>query len=500
MVAALSSCRERVDNPYKELTLEAFSDLRTPEYKVNSRRIRSHIDRLIAADSIVVSFDKSVRRYYSKNNQFIWIDRFGVRDNAAIFLDVVRKADAFGLNINAFNVSQIEKDIETIKNLDVFDGGDDINQVMGRIEYNLTKAYFRYSAGLRYGFVSPDNLYNRFETVAADSVSDDFVQLCDLKALRPDKAFFKTAVSKALGDSLAVFLASVVPENELHKLLVSRLDNQKLTPAERLKTICNIERCRWRQKNMRSYDKYDKYVLVNIPSFCLRASDKGNVMIMRVGCGATDHKTPLLTSWVTRMDVNPQWIVPKSIAKSYVYRPDFMHRMGMFVYDKHNGKQPPEAASYSKIMEGKQHIIQAGGPKNSLGRIIFRFENNFSVFLHDTSSPWIFKKNQRDVSHGCVRVERPLDLALFLLGDRSEEYEDKLKYSMTVNLVNDKDSLKKEKIDKDRLVNTLSVKPAVPLFITYYTVYYDTDGRLVDFADIYGYDEVLLEKLSPFIK
>lgn len=72
-------------------------------------------------------------------------------------------------------------------------------------------------------------------------------------------------------------------------------------------------------------------------------------------------------------------------------------------------------------MNGGQYIIQAGGPKNSLGRIIFRFDNNFSVFLHDTSSPWVFQRERRTVSHGCVRVEKPYELALFLLDDVDEK-------------------------------------------------------------------------------
>ena len=251
---------------------------------------------------------------------------------------------------------------------------------------------------------------------------------------------------------------------------------------------------------MSGQKKFNKYVEVNIPSFLLRAINNNDILTMRVGCGTTQYKTPLLTSKITRMDINPQWIIPKSISKGYVGNHQYMHKMGMFVYDKKLGKLPPEEASYNKVMNGEQYIIQAGGPKNSLGRIIFRFNNNFSVFLHDTSSPWLFQRTNRAVSHGCIRVEKPYELALFLLNERNEKLQEKLEYSMTVELVNDNDSLRKSKIDRSRMINSVSVNPSIPLFVTYYTKYWDENGRLADYQDIYGYDEVLYNKLKPFVE
>ena len=119
---------------------------------------------------------------------------------------------------------------------------------------------------------------------------------------------------------------------------------------------------------------------------------------------------------------------------------------------------------------------------------------------HDTSSPWLFQRERRAASHGCVRVEKPYELAMFLLGDIDAETEERLKYSMTVQFVNDNDSLVKKKIDRKRLVNSLYVKPTVPLFITYFTIYYGEDGQLTDFQDVYGYDKALVEKLKPYVE
>lgn len=153
-----------------------------------------------------------------------------------------------------------------------------------------------------------------------------------------------------------------------------------------------------------------------------------------------------------------------------------------------------------RMMNGEQYIIQSGGPKNSLGRIIFRFDNGFSVFLHDTSSPGVFKRAGRAVSHGCIRVEKPYELALFLMKDEDDELADKLKYSMTVNLFEDNDSIPNKNIDKKKMVRTLYVKPSVPIFITYYTIYYDESGHIVDYQDVYGYDAALEKQLKPFVE
>ena len=82
----------------------------------------------------------------------------------------------------------------------------------------------------------------------------------------------------------------------------------------------------------------------------------------------------------------------------------------------------------------------------------------------------------------------------------NKELEERLKYSMTVNLANDKDSVKKSKIDKKKLVNSINVKPEVPLFITYYTIYFDNGNQLVEYQDVYDFDEALIKELMPFVK
>ena len=154
-------------------------------------------------------------------------------------------------------------------------------------------------------------------------------------------------------------------------------------------------------------------------------------------------------------------------------------------------------------------VIQKGGIGNSLGRIIFRFNNSFSVFLHDTNRHNVFSQENRGVSHGCIRVERPFDLAVFLLKDKNESLIRKLHYSMTAEIggestvlpEEEKKMIKKQKPDtlqRSMLISSLKVEPQIPIFITYFTIYPDVNGKLQYFSDVYGYDKVIFDALKSF--
>lgn len=495
----LSACSEKGDDRLRHI--EEFSEINNENYSINTKAIYKNIANLIKTEGVSQASDRHVIKYYSENKPFIWIHRLGVYDRADTLLKIIKDADYYGFSTRMLKVEQIKEDLNRIKNLNVsLNGINDINNVLARLEYNLTRAFFRYSLGLRYGLINPDYLYNNLETSDTDSTGIKFKQLSDLQIERPNNKFYTSIISKALNDSIKYLFNNIQPNNELYVKLIEYLNDNRLSNKERLKTICNIERCRWRLKILSGKNRFDKFIEVNIPSFSLKAVNDNDAFTMRVGCGTIKDKTPLLTSKITRMDINPQWIIPKSIAKGIANSYHYMHKMGMFVLDKKFGKLPPEKASYTKIMNGEQFIIQAGGPKNSLGRIIFRFDNNFSVFLHDTSSPWLLKREDRAISHGCIRVEKPLELALFLLNDKTKELEDKLRYSMTVEYTNENDSLNKKIIDKKRMLKSVSVNPAIPLFITYFTKYLNENGEIVDYQDVYKYDEALCEKLKPFIE
>jgi murein L,D-transpeptidase YcbB/YkuD len=123
-------------------------------------------------------------------------------------------------------------------------------------------------------------------------------------------------------------------------------------------------------------------------------------------------------------------------------------------------------------------IRQKPGNSNALGKMKFLFPNNFNIYLHDTPSKNLFNKNQRDFSHGCIRVENPKKLAVYLLR-------------------NDK-TWSEEKIDKVLKTNTntgIAVQPNIPVYIAYFTAWVDSEGNLNFRNDIYNLDSELAKEI-----
>lgn len=510
VVVALQACHERQVNPNTNLTLEAFSDLKTSSYAISSRVIREKIDHLMKSDDDSMMADFRARSYYLNRGNFMWIDRHGVDRRADTLCTYLKQVGRMGLNPSRFCAGQIEADLKRLRNLDFDDQANDINDILGRLEYYLTKAYLRYVTGQRFGFVNPQYVFNRIDVMDSDSVRVTHRDLFDIPMEHASRAFYTMAFRKIANDSVGYFLRSVQPESPFYAELQQRLPRVN-TKAERAKILCNMERCRWRLKEYPS--QYKKYVLVNIPSFRLRAIDHSDTLSMRIGCGSFQTKTPLLTSRVERMDVNPQWIIPRSIIRKDVIRHignrAYFESRHFFVRERKTGKKVDISRVSRSMLESNDYlVIQEGGKDNSLGRIIFRFKNSFSVFMHDTSSRDIFSRDDRGVSHGCVRVENPFQLAVFMLSEKDEETIDKIKYSMTADISNaskeklgdnENSIVVADTLDRSRLIGSLSVKPQVPLFITYFTIYPNNWGRLVEYADVYGYDRVIFNILKNYM-
>lgn len=269
------------------------------------------------------------------------------------------------------------------------------------------------------------------------------------------------------------------------------------------KIKANLERYRWR----RTKSKNAKNIEVNIASGLLVAtSDKPDVLVMKICMGKATSKTPVLESNISYINLNPTWGVPMSIARNEIVmrikrdkNHSYFKRNNMKLYK--GGKEvDPSTIDWAKIDPSKfaYQIRQESGDGNSLGRLKFMFNNSFSVYLHDTPQQAAFSRRIRTVSHGCVRVHKPLDLAYFCLNVEEDElYKDRLRYSIGYQPVSKegKEALKAEKLKK--ISDIISPKEKVSLFIDYQTVYTMPDDNELHYADdVYGYDEIILQKLG----
>ena len=498
----LVACHEKgsIERPLP--TSETVSQLAEQAYRLDNRKIRKQLDLLARADRDSLVADSRTRRYYRDGGNLLWIDRFGVDKRADSLLAYLNTVEEMGFSKRVFVVGQIERDLQRIRTLDVDTGIRDVNRVMARLEYNLTKAFLRYTAGQHFGFTNPKQIFNNLDIREQDSVRTTYRGLFDIHIKRPSRDFYTTALRKVYNDSVSIFLRESQPQNALYARLIKHFKGKNLSEADRVRLLCNIERSRWRQNDYPQ--NHRKYVLVNVPSYHLDAIEGDSVLTMRMACGTLDTKTPLLNSHIMRMDVNPQWIIPRSIIKKEVIghagNPDYFERHRYFILNRSSGRRvDPASVSAGMLLNPDYFVIQEGGEGNSLGRVVFRFNNNFSIFIHDTSSKWAFDRGSRSVSHGCIRVQKPFELAVFLLDKKDKTLIDKINYSMQADLSKPKEGEEKRtRVDYRRLVNSVKVNPNVPLFITYYTLYPDVTGKIQTYADVYGYDKVLYQYLRDF--
>lgn len=263
--------------------------------------------------------------------------------------------------------------------------------------------------------------------------------------------------------------------------------------------VINLERARWQYKS----EKGSKYVIGNIAAFMLQAFNEevDSILEMRICCGSVRNKTPLLYSKIYYMELNPYWNVPQNIIRKEIipsYRRDttYFTRNRMKVYDKNGNRVNPHDIKWAKYTAGVPFTVKQDNKEgNSLGRIIFRFPNPYAVYLHDTPSRWAFNRSNRAVSHGCVRLERALDFAFFLLEKPDELLEDRIRIAMDIAPKSD-EGKKLNRSEAYRELKHYSLKEAIPLFLDYQTMYLAADGKLSYCEDIYKYDDPLLEALN----
>jgi len=238
----------------------------------------------------------------------------------------------------------------------------------------------------------------------------------------------------------------------------------------------NMERWRWMPRDLGA-----THVLVDLPAFRLHVVKDGQeVYETRVIIGKPTNQTPVLSSAINNIVVNPYWNVPVSIALKELSQGSLR---GFEVVDSKGRVVPPGEIDWASVKAHKLRIRQPPGERNALGHIKFQFQNRFAVYLHDTPSRKLFGNDYRALSHGCVRVDQPLEFADALSGAQG--------------LSGDK--LQKMIGGKER---GLPLTDPVPVHLTYFTAWVDADGKLDRRKDLYELDGRMAaalrgEQLSP---
>jgi murein L,D-transpeptidase YcbB/YkuD len=220
----------------------------------------------------------------------------------------------------------------------------------------------------------------------------------------------------------------------------------------------NMERYRWLPRSFGS-----RYIFVNVSAFKLEAYDSGQKaleMKVIVGEEYQNRATPVFADSMETVVFRPYWNVPPSIAAKEIFPKGsaYMARENMETYRE----------------GGQTRVRQRPGPKNALGFVKFLFPNDFNIYLHDTPNHELFKEDVRAFSHGCIRVEKPAELAQWVLGWPAEKVSQEMD-----NRPDDK---------------WVKVPHKIPVYITYFTTYIN-NGQLYFGNDLYSRDD----KLVPIV-
>lgn len=264
--------------------------------------------------------------------------------------------------------------------------------------------------------------------------------------------------------------------NELNTPLSERVEQIELT----------LERWRWLPHQ---FDRPP--IIVNIPEFRLHAiaEDHRQVLTMKVVVGkAYGHKTPVFATKMDSVLFRPYWNVPYSIQRKEIV-PDIRKNWDYLI--KHNyqvvndrGQVVSQGAMsgglLDEIREGEVRVRQRPGPKNSLGLIKFDMPNQYDVYMHATPVTSLFSKSRRDFSHGCIRVEDPVALAVWVLRDNPGDW--------TADRV-------LEAMNGDKTFREELRKP-IPVLIVYGTAIVADNGRVYFFRDVYRLDAELEKELA----
>ncbi len=285
----------------------------------------------------------------------------------------------------------------------------------------------------------------------------------------------------------------------------STIERLNISPKEYIKKIkINLERFRWVD-----YSDTAKYVLVNIPDFKLyvmeNRNEKFNINICTGRKG--EWETPNLYGQISYFVLNPTWSVPKSIIQEEIVsglRRDssYLKKRNFKVYKAGNRVSLDGLSANDLSSSNRYSIVQDPGAGNALGKIKFMFKNPFGVYLHDTPTRAPFKYTNRAVSHGCMRVEKPMQLAEYLLMNNSKWKLDYLKIeigqkSNDQNIIAEYNQRRNELRKNSSYGVTTEVKldNSIPVFVDYYTIWVDNNGKLNYREDVYGRDKILIENL-----
>lgn len=510
----VSSCKWFKTTPEVGLILsehfksKLYKDFDTAAYNVVFNRQLDAMQAKLSNPNVISSY------YADNEHKTSFITRFYIKGQLDSLKNYLGKSDLHGFNPEIFGYKEYEQVLAELT-ANKFKSIAEVYPVLADLELYTASSLLKYDTFVGYGSINPKKTLSRYYVTTK----------------RPDSASMNKVIATT---DLAKLLRDIQPAGENYKTLQQTLAALKKNPAghtEEIKTIeVNMERLRWKFP-----DLGPEYVEVNIPDYSLTWFDKNDTVThMKVCVGARrekgyeekmktylkthslddkpkNHQTPILMSKFNSIQVNPVWNIPVSIAQSEIYRqaardPYYLSNNNMRVYYKGQLINDPDTIQWNNYSRQKLpfQFKQGSGAGNALGKFKFVFDNGSSIYLHDTNNKSAFNLSTRAISHGCVRVERPLEFAEKLVNDKYQYDQLRMEVNLAPIDTTKMDVYRKKLAKKADTVNVFQLKPKwfaakknVYIFINYRTAW-ASDGKIEYRDDVYGLDESLYAAMKKY--
>lgn len=331
------------------------------------------------------------------------------------------------------------------------------------LEVLMTDAYLALAGDLTNGIVDPKTIDKEWN---AEPVSDEQLMEWLAAGIRNHDIFTP--------------LHQINADNRRYQTLKERYNALRAQGTKATDgLIINMERLRWMPQ-----DWGEQYVITNIPAFNVEMyRDERKIYETRAVVGRADRATPRFINKIQHVVINPTWTVPPTIMRQDKL-PKLKNNPAAFdaSYEavSASGKiAKPSSVSWS---EGNGYSLrQKSGQYNALGRVKFLFPNKHAIYMHDTPTRHLFKQNNRARSSGCIRLQKPLELAEILLADNGWNAQ-KIQASIAK--------------EKQQWVNPVK---ETPVYLVYWTTYVDANNTIKTTPDVYGLDKKLIRAYKKSI-
>jgi len=457
------------------------------------------------------------KNFCKQSTMLAWFDKdLKLTANAEQLLQAIDESYDHGLDKNKYHLVKLQKQIQEYTSIVEFESLEQEARLANQLDMRLTDAYITLFDDSYCGltdwkkYKQIQHRYNKETTIKAQK--ERRIKLIELnisvedmedeplpkfeweKPKKKERIAADELLENLKDEEIYKSLMALHPDIKEYKRLVEILKELRSLPNSNKtninKILLNMERFRW---VIGDYDKSEKSIVVNIPSFKLSVLEEGKIAWdMRVIVGKPKRPTPILEGTLSNAILNPYWTAPPTVIREDMMKKademaEFLESHKMKVFKVVNNKKVEinaESVDWTIYKNAKKipFVFRAEpGPENPLGIIKFTFPNKYSVYMHDTDKRQYFIEPYRAFSSGCVRLNEPTKLFGYLLDktvdDNLSNFNKQSRAEVSVGLKND-----------------------FPVVFRYMTAGINKNGNLEMHDDIYGYDENNIRAMKGYEK